>query len=377
MKKMSPFIAIFSSLLGSAAHYYLMQEHFVTKYSRLEGSQLCNISSYLNCGKAIASSYSEFFGIPLAIFGLILNIVILFYVGSHLLATDKTKHATACNAFYLSAFSVAASVVMAIISFTIIKSLCPFCLAAYIFSFITLAACWCMLPGSLLINRRIVKSLAMALSVFAALSFVFNMVLANKYHIKDIQEMVDLRVATWKGKTPIDVTTTSPITAGPADAKMKIVEFADFLCIHCKLSYPKLHLFLKAHKDVQLQFQAFPLDGCAGETPGKRCFLAMLSHCGNEQNKGWDVQKHLFGNQQANYNLSVDAIQEAVTKDLSLDASQMQACLDKPETLQTIKDQLALGKKLGIKGTPGFFINKKPFPGAGDLSTLEAVYKLL
>lgn len=379
IKKPSLFVLLASLLFACGVHIYLTQQHYITKYSALQGSQLCNISDYLSCSTAIASSYSEFMGIPLGIFGLFTNLIILFFVLRFLLSKDNhSQRVNAVGALSFALISVIASIVMAAISFGVLNSLCPFCFVSYILSFIIFFTCWQVVGSQFVLNLpKQITSLCLAVVFFFGASFVTGKIVANKYQVKDVSEMVQLGVSAWANREAKDVQPVAPFKEGPDGAAMKIVEFADFLCIHCKMSFSKLHLFLKTHKDVQLQFQAFPLDGCPGdiENPGKRCQLAMLNLCAAEQNKPWEAQAYLFETQEDNYNKDFKNILDDLAIEVSLNKENLQACMKKPETLQTIKDQLKHGQDLGIEGTPGFFINNKSFPGAGNLPTLEALYQ--
>jgi len=375
-------VFIISTLAGCAVHFYLAQQHIVMKYTMEEGSALCNMSDFLSCGPAIVSSYSELFGIPLAFFGFFTNLLILYFTLKVLVFGEvENAHRSAGVAMSFATFSFLVSIVMAGISLFMLKSLCPFCTAAYIFSFITLATCYVITkPVCKGASSDVLKPLVLAFAFMGIASVASAKVVMNKYTSKDIREFSQLRIQQWDAESPKTIDPVEPLKLGPDSAKMKIVEYADFLCPHCKTAYGKLHTFAKAHPDVQILFQSFPLDGCSGsaENPGLRCQLAMAAFCAQKENKGWDAHAHFFGNQQS-IGESGDikpAIDGLVAK-AGLDAAKLDACMKDADTLDKVKKQLELGKSLGVQGTPTLFINNKAFVGGPHLPTLQEIHQKL
>ncbi len=86
----------------------------------------------------------------------------------------------------------------------------------------------------------------------------------------------------------------------------------------------------------------------------------MAAHCAGEQGAYWKMNKQLMNNQHA---LSDgDLIGYAVQLDLELE--KYQACLSSGRHEAEIREDLALGKRLGVGATPTFFINGIQLQGA-------------
>ena len=89
---------------------------------------------------------------------------------------------------------------------------------------------------------------------------------------------------------------------------------------------------------------------------------AEATECAEEQdtNKFWEMHDKIFENQQA---ITVSDL-KGYAKDMGLDTTQFDECLDtdkyKDEVLQDLQD----GQKAGVSGTPTFFVNGKPLVGA-------------
>ena len=79
---------------------------------------------------------------------------------------------------------------------------------------------------------------------------------------------------------------------------------------------------------------------------------AEASYCADEQGKYWEMHDRLFANQQT---LGVKDLPNHA-KELGLDEAKFQQCLESGKYAARIRKDLTDGQKLGITGTPGFFI---------------------
>jgi protein-disulfide isomerase/uncharacterized membrane protein len=373
-------LIIISSLASLGVHLYLIQQHILTKYTMGEASSLCNINSFLNCGSSIASSYSEFLGTPLSLFAIVTHLLILFFfLRSFLSDSGPEQKRNMSLALCLAIFTFAASLVMGIISLVALKSLCPFCTVAYVLSLLSLLGIWKLSSKSKSPDfTTLVKPLLFSGVLILALGWASGKVFLRKYKHPDFDQITLLQIQQWASQVEKSMALVAPQKFGPDSAKMKIVEFADFLCPHCKFAYSKLHTFAKANGDVQILFQTWPLDGCApvGDTVGRRCELAKISYCADQQGLGDAAQGYIFAMQEIFAELSdLKPEIEVMNQKLSLNSENMASCLANPQTLADIKAQIELGKTLGIEGTPTIYINNKLFPGGAHIPALQEVYK--
>ena len=79
---------------------------------------------------------------------------------------------------------------------------------------------------------------------------------------------------------------------------------------------------------------------------------SMAALCAGRQDKYWEMHDVLFANQRA----MTDEDLKGYAADLRLDTAAFNECLDSKDTLGEVHQDMASGARLGVRGTPGFFI---------------------
>jgi protein-disulfide isomerase len=145
-------------------------------------------------------------------------------------------------------------------------------------------------------------------------------------------------------------------TYGNPQAAVRIVEFSDFECPYCaRAAATVTELKAKYGDDVQLVFRHFPLSFHPNAKPA-----AELSQCANEQGKFWEVHDAIFANQE---HLGAEAL-KAAAKKAGVDEKALEQCLASDQVRQQIETDLAEAQKLGVSGTPTFYVNGRLYNGA-------------
>jgi protein-disulfide isomerase len=135
---------------------------------------------------------------------------------------------------------------------------------------------------------------------------------------------------------------------GPANAKVKIVEFADFQCPHCKHAVELLEKALKKYDGkVSLTYLDFPIKGEVSNA------LAYGAYCADKQGKYWEYHGLAFAKQGT---LNKDSAKD-LAKELKLDDAKFDACLKSGDAEKQVAKARAEGERIGITGTPGLFVN--------------------
>lgn len=147
---------------------------------------------------------------------------------------------------------------------------------------------------------------------------------------------------------------------GPADAKITLVEFADFRCPHCAAAAEVLDTLLKSRDDVRLVYYYFPLSGM-GE-PSIRA--AEAAEEARVQGKFWQMSHLLFTNQHA----FEDSDLARYAQQIGLDMSKYAAAMDQRTHRNAVMADKRIGEAAGILSTPSVFVNGRPF---GLARTLE------
>ena len=136
---------------------------------------------------------------------------------------------------------------------------------------------------------------------------------------------------------------------GSAKAPVMIVEFSDYQCPYCHQAEPTVKDILAKYGDkVSLSYRDYPLTAIHSQAQ----ISAVASHCALEQGKFWEYHDQLFTASKLEKD---DLIGYA--RDLKLDDKQFASCLASDKYNAGIEKDLQEGRKAGVNGTPGFFIN--------------------
>ena len=166
-------------------------------------------------------------------------------------------------------------------------------------------------------------------------------------------------------KADIQVTDDDHIR-GNADAPITLVEYSDFECPYCFRVQPTLEQILDEYGDqVRLVYRHFPLSfhpqaQKAGEA----------AECAAEQGEFWAMHDKLYElNEQDGLNIDN---YKAAAKELGLNSSQFDSCLDDGKYAQAVQDDFNQTSHDGVSGTPATFVNGTLISGAQPLSAFTA-----
>jgi protein-disulfide isomerase len=148
---------------------------------------------------------------------------------------------------------------------------------------------------------------------------------------------------------------------GNPKSPVMIVEFSDYQCPYCHRVEPTLQEVLAKYGDkVSLAYRDFPLRNIHAQAET----AAEATHCALEQGKFWEYHDHLFTASK----LETDDL-IGYARDLKLDDKQFAACLTSGKYKAAVDQDLDEGRKVGVTGTPGFFINGIATSGAQPLGS--------
>jgi protein-disulfide isomerase len=152
---------------------------------------------------------------------------------------------------------------------------------------------------------------------------------------------------------------------GPPAAPVTIVEFSDFECPYCSTAEQTVQRVMKEYDGkVRLVYRDFPLPIHANAVKA-----AEAAQCAGDQGKYWDMHEKLFANQQK---LEVVAL-KGYAKDLNLDQGKFDQCLDSGEKNKVIEESRKVAEKVGVTGTPAFFINGYKLNGAQPFEEFKTI----
>ncbi len=169
-------------------------------------------------------------------------------------------------------------------------------------------------------------------------------------------------------------------TRGPATAPISLVEFSDFECPYCALTAPVVRQLLLAYPtQVRFAFKHYPLPMHKDSPLAHEAALAA-----GDQGKFWEMHDLLFATQakwvQARSSangaesepvptLRDDLIAKAVQ--LRLDVERFTKDLDTHRFRPQVEQDRQEGNRLGVDGTPFFFINGRAISGGASLEDFK------
>lgn len=389
--------AIISTLLALVTHGYLTAQNYRLKSGMADSKSMCNINSQFNCDAVALSKYSEVLGIPVAVWGIATNAVLLLFLIILLLRFSINSGRVAQFNFYLSALVLGASVVMGALSITQLGTYCLFCIAAYVLSAVQAFASYqtLMVEDEAPKNRMSLditgtiheqKWILGVIVLVPAIAWLGNRMGRDAFGQSLAPHLISESVAFWKTNATQNFNVNEGLSytiGNPEQAKMTIVEFADFMCSHCKMAATPLHIFTESRPDVRLIFKPYPLDGTCNASitqkrDGYRCRLAGATLCAQSlKQKGWVAHDWIFERQSELSSMKWDADLASIAIAIGATTEELKACVDSPATQELLLRLSAEGAAAKIQGTPTIFVNGKKLDSGQFVQVLEGVYDSL
>ncbi len=171
---------------------------------------------------------------------------------------------------------------------------------------------------------------------------------------------------------PVDVDTSNAVSIGAADAPVVLVEFTDFQCPYCSRhfaeTYPQLVANYVDTGLVRYVFMDFPLTSIHPQAQ----LAAEAARCANDQAAYIEMHDMLFSRQDA-WSGRGDAasVFTGFAGELGLDEAAFSDCLLSGRHTEAVQIELAQGERLGVNGTPAFFLNGHFISGAQPYSVFQ------
>jgi protein-disulfide isomerase len=153
---------------------------------------------------------------------------------------------------------------------------------------------------------------------------------------------------------------------GAAGAPVTLVEFSDFHCPFCKRAQATLKQILERYPGkVRHVYRDFPIDSLHPQA--RRA--AEAARCAQDQGKFWDYHDVLFASPPQ---AAADDLRR-YAEPVELDVPTFERCVSAGTHRDRVQRDIDEGTRLGLNGTPAFFINGRLVTGAQPLEAFTRI----
>jgi uncharacterized membrane protein/protein-disulfide isomerase len=370
--------ALVCALVGLAASAWAAYVHYHLLYDP-HYTSLCDVSARVSCTTVYQSRFSMVRGVPVAILGAIWFAVALLLALGGLLAREAVRESIAGYLFVLSTAGLSVILYLAYASFFLIKAVCLLCLATYaaVIGLFLISGAATSIPMKTLPRRALrdvrvlaASPLAIALVVLFFAGAVTTVASFPREAVTASGETV-APAPTQDQRSEFDRWYSSqprvPLIISAEGAKVLIVKFNDFQCPACGQSFLQYKPILsKWEADrpgaVKVVLKDYPLnrdcnDNLQQTIHPAACDAAVAARLAQMHNRFDAMAEWLYTHQPSMTPQTVRQAAREVGNVPDFDAKF-------PSTLTLVKNDVALGRQLGIKSTPTFFINGVKIEGA-------------
>lgn len=361
-------------LLASSASAYV-HHRLLTDPSYLSA---CDISSTVSCSQAYLSRYGSFWGVPVAIGGILYFALALLMTAVGGRPASKSRENIPGYLFGLSTIGLAFVLYLAWASFFQLKAVCLLCVTTYIaviaifiisgsatkFPMSTLprraardVTTFAKSPVALLIAVLFVAGGAILVSAFPRDSAAEVATLAPPPQFPPLTEQQRADFERWW-----DVQPKKDVPVERGSAKVLVVKFNDFQCPPCRLTYNEYRGVLDKYEatgEVKYVLKHFPLDPECNPKAANHfasCEAAAAYVMATSKGNSGKLESWFFANQP---NLTPELVKQGAAQIGGIKDFDAQYAT----ALNTVREDIKLGDKLEVSSTPTFFINGRKVGG--------------
>ncbi|MEO5510279.1 MAG: thioredoxin domain-containing protein [Longimicrobiales bacterium] len=137
---------------------------------------------------------------------------------------------------------------------------------------------------------------------------------------------------------------------GPSGGPKTLVEFTDYQCPYCKTANEALGGL--DHSKYRVLIIHYPLRSLHAQAEA----AAIAAECAKEQGHFSEFHTALFNDQEA---IAREDWAQISSKVPSISLPKLRACMQSEPAKARVEKGIAIGTKVGVNGTPTFFLNRK------------------
>lgn len=383
-------LILFFTFIGLLTTIKLALIYYDANFNPYSLPSFCSVNAFIDCDGVAQTTHAQFFGIPLAYWGMFLYLFIIFLV-----FVDKLKNIKFLGFLevfknplaYIAALgyiSFVISMILAGISIFEIKKVCILCVLTYFLNFcIALIATNYekgLIKGiyetfktsiidfidAIKIKKYLISFLSLAILgsgflTYTSLSYCFT---PQVKQYKSIKKYVDMKTNPFKVTGNI---------LGDKDAKLTVYIYTDYRCPICRAYNVITHRAAQELGGFKMVHKNLPLDmECNPHIPTPfhegACMLAKYSIAAEDQGRFWDFNTELFEKQPKT---EKDVLKLA--KNMGFDTVKLRNDANSPSTKERLSKDIENAIDLKIDGTPAIVINGKVYTGIKPYYDLKKI----
>jgi protein-disulfide isomerase len=150
-------------------------------------------------------------------------------------------------------------------------------------------------------------------------------------------------------------------SVGPTDAKITLIEFADFECPSCRQLDRVLRDLLPKHPEIRLVYKDFPLTSIHPWA----MTASLAGQCAAQQAPAqfWKIHDIIFDSQDLITASNVWEKMADFANQIGLNAEAFRSCMSNPDTAREVQRTEEEGHELNVAATPTIFVNGRRVVG--------------
>jgi protein-disulfide isomerase/uncharacterized membrane protein len=373
------------SLTGFALTVKLAMIYYVANYVQYALPSFCTISELIDCDGVAKTTLAQFWGIPLAYWGMLFYLTVIF-----LTIVDKLKNVKFLKFLevfknpssyitFLGTLAFVISMVLAGLSIFRIQKICLLCIATYFIDLlIALISSSCSLKNIIysyketyidFIDGAKKYTKTFIVLVLLATSFLLYSRLTYSFvpHVKRVKELQRYH------KMKFNPYRVSGNTLGEENANVVVELYSDYVCPLCYVHNIMLHKAVKEFSNVRIIHHNYPFDKECNPYIGfsmhpNACFMAKGAIAARKQGNYWEMASLLYENQPKN----IDDLKE-LAKRLNFDEKKFLEDFNSKATYSELEEEVQHADSLDIDSTPTMYVNGDKVVGVMPYKELEEV----
>ena len=374
--------------IGMAVFSIITIKHFFDANYPLtiyEGG-ICDINAFFNCDSSAHSIISQIAGVPLGYFGLVVGALVSLGALFPSIDFERTNRS-------LALLNVVGVVTLFLVSVFILGSLCLYCSGFYVFSIASLILFW-KYPASDGNDGFVAKYFRPSITHLATYGVLTLMGAYGfaLYHsarrdaqsggvaTRIVREYYSLPRVEWPSY--ISPLRTVQATENFEDAPIRIVEYADPLCVDCQFLAGQLELLKEEFAEhMNLAFQLFPLEAQCNDVVAKdlhpgACEISYIA--AHDPSKFKAIHDEVYANMRSGRD---PEWRQALAQRYGVEGAVQDSA-----TIEMVHRMIATGAEYektsdqfehGIRSTPTLIINNRMIIGTLPYDQLRAIFQAL